>query len=114
MDAIPTKLQLTLVVVVSVDKDSFGAVVIIAHYLMKFVVFLLLSLLQIGLIGFLIVIAMSTLSATKDSEKNAQVDSPGTPQKGWPLSPIEKKSGSVMTPGGRRSARIAKAARKED
>jgi hypothetical protein len=35
MVAIPTELQLTLVVVVSVDKDSFGALVIIAHYLMK-------------------------------------------------------------------------------
>ena len=78
-----------------------------------------LLLLQVGLIGFLVVIGLSRLSAKKDVEKNVQFAESGkiseTPVKSpaKPLTPIEKKSGSVMTPGGRRSARLAKR-RKED
>jgi hypothetical protein len=62
------------------------------------------------LLGFFIVIGLSSLSAKKDKsltfDESVMEKSPGTP--------IEKKTGSVMTPGGRRSARIAKTRRKEE
>ena len=57
------------------------------------------------------------MSAKKDEEKSVQFESgTTTPVKspGKPGTPIESKAGSVMTPGGRRSARIAKQRRKED
>jgi hypothetical protein len=59
---------------------------------------------------------MSRISAKKD-EKVVRIEAasttpkmPGTPKLAG--TPIEKKVGSVMTPGGRRSARLAR--RKED
>jgi hypothetical protein len=70
---------------------------------------------QAGLIGFLLVLVVSRLSAVKD-EKAVQFE--GSPTKGAPGTPkeagtpLESKTGSVMTPGGRRSARLAR--RKED
>jgi hypothetical protein len=60
------------------------------------------------LLGFFIVIGLSSLSAKKD--KIPDVSAPESS----PSTPIEKKTGSVMTPGGRRSARIAKTRRKEE
>ena len=75
-------------------------------------------LLQVGLLGFLLVIGMSSLSARAVKENSGSAPSTpqkgalGTPEKGG--TPVAKKSGSVMTPGGRRSARIAKNRRKED
>jgi hypothetical protein len=59
------------------------------------------------LLGFFIVIGLASLSSkTNKIDAGAAKNSPGTP--------IEKKTGSVMTPGGRRSARLAKTARKEE
>ena len=76
-------------------------------------------LLQVGLIGFLLVIGMSSLSAKALKEESGSAPStprmsaPGTPEKLG--TPVGKKVGSVMTPGGRRSARIAgNTRRKED
>ena len=73
---------------------------------------------QAGLIGFLLVLAMSRISSKKD-EKAVQFEAssatPSTPNSTPRKSrgtPIENKTGSVMTPGGRRSARLAR--RKED
>ena len=74
---------------------------------------------QAGLLGFLIVIGFSRISAQKspiEEEKTVQFDAPSTPVTTRSKSgstPLEKKTGSVMTPGGRRSARLAKT-RKED
>ena len=75
------------------------------------------SFLQVGLIGFLIVIGLSSRSA-KATEKEKAVQfsatepTPGTPNR--PETPIAMKVGSVMTPDGRRSARLAKNRRKEE
>lgn len=90
MDAIPKEFQLPLVVV-------------------------------IGLIGFLIVIGMSRMSAVKDEDKNVEFESsslsspaPTTPKRSTrKTTPLSKKEGSVQTPAGRRSARLART-RKED
>lgn len=71
---------------------------------------------QVGLIGFLVVIGMSKMSAKKttEEEKTVQFETVSTPKNAGSGTPIDKKSGSIMTPGGRRSARIAKNRRKED
>jgi hypothetical protein len=75
---------------------------------------IVLILLQVGLLGFLLVIGLSSLSAKAVKEDSSSTPStpPRTPEKGG--TPVAKKVGSVMTPGGRRSARIAKIRRKED
>eukprot|EP00934_Nitzschia_sp_Nitz4_P000542 Nitzschia sp. Nitz4//scaffold70_size99833//25402//25857//NITZ4_004589-RA/size99833-snap-gene-0.142-mRNA-1//-1//CDS//3329557117//542//frame0 len=79
----------------------------------------------LGLLGFLVVLGLSSLSAQKDSASSS-TSTPSTsfapmstPTKGGSgakgvTSPIETKQGSVMTPSGRRSARLAKSRRKEE
>mmetsp|Transcript_13442 Transcript_13442/g.24129 ORF Transcript_13442/g.24129 Transcript_13442/m.24129 type:complete len:110 (+) Transcript_13442:110-439(+) len=92
MDIIPKELQLPIVIVV-------------------------------GLLGFLLVLGLSKLSARSDPkavqfDKKSSAAAPSTPMK-TPTkkdggTPIEEKTGTVMTPAGRRSARIARTRRKED
>jgi hypothetical protein len=84
--------------------------------------FFLLCPRQLGLLGFLAVLGLSKLSARNakvqfDSDRTA---APSTPQK-TPIAnrsssgtPLEEKTGTVMTPAGRRSARIARTRRKEE
>ena len=75
------------------------------------------------MIGFLFVIAMSRLSAKKETTVELEASADSTPVKKSPRkkrsTPLAKKTGTVMTPAGRRSARIAasstkKPRRKED
>lgn len=72
-------------------------------------------LIQIGLIGFLIVIGLSALSVKPEKsqeDEDANGDAPSTPKRG--RTPREsEKLGTIATPAGRRSARIART-RKED
>ncbi|KAG7337359.1 hypothetical protein IV203_034752 [Nitzschia inconspicua] len=77
----------------------------------------------IGLLGFLAVLGFSKLSAKSDSKltsnnkKKTVVPSspaPSTPTTRSSGTPLEQKTGTVMTPAGRRSARIARTRRKED
>ena len=90
------------------------------HYLCPHMSFFVL--LQVGLIGFFVVIGMSGLSAKKapvptpvkakkKRTPSKSAKSPRSPRK--TSTPINKKTGSVQTPAGRRSARLAKR-RKED
>eukprot|EP00525_Craspedostauros_australis_P011625 CAMPEP_0198115972 /NCGR_PEP_ID=MMETSP1442-20131203/8744_1 /TAXON_ID= /ORGANISM="Craspedostauros australis, Strain CCMP3328" /LENGTH=84 /DNA_ID=CAMNT_0043773621 /DNA_START=198 /DNA_END=452 /DNA_ORIENTATION=- len=74
----------------------------------------LLAVVAIGLLGFLAVLALSKVSARPISQdgKKVTIQEPSSPR--MPSTPIEKKVGSVMTPVGRRSARLAKNRRKED
>ena len=70
---------------------------------------------QVGLVGFLVVIGLSGLSAKSlEPSKTVTFSSPTKPAKSAGGTPINKKTGSVMTPEGRRSARIARQRRKED
>ena len=76
-----------------------------------------LTIPQLGLLGFLAVLGLSKLSAR---EAKVQIDEPSTPKKKSGVTtrsksgtPIEQKTGTIMTPAGRRSARIART-RKED
>lgn len=93
------------------------------HYLCPHMSFFVL--LQVGLIGFFVVIGMSGLSAKKapvatpvkakkKRTPSKSKKSPKSPRSSRKTStPINKKTGSVQTPAGRRSARLAKR-RKED
>ena len=68
------------------------------------------------MIGFLVVISLSGISARRITPKSVAfskdtVGPMSTPTK--PGTPIYKKTGTVMTPDGRRSARLA-SRRKED
>mmetsp|Transcript_297 Transcript_297/g.653 ORF Transcript_297/g.653 Transcript_297/m.653 type:complete len:88 (+) Transcript_297:80-343(+) len=78
----------------------------------------LLAVVAIGILGFLAVLGLSKVSAKPIDEKRVTIQEPATPVKtrssGGPTTPLERKVGSVMTPDGRRSARLAKTRRKED
>ena len=69
------------------------------------------------MLGFFIVIGLSGISARKMSQPksvsftNDTSVPPSTPQK--PGTPIHKKTGTVMTPDGRRSARLARRRKEE-
>ncbi|KAL3941740.1 MAG: hypothetical protein SGBAC_003952 [Bacillariaceae sp.] len=81
------------------------------------------AVIAIGLIGFLIAISAILHSKSKQGKVKVAFDTPSTssdapstptqsPQEGT-ATPTDKKTGSIQTPAGRRSARLAKR-RKED
>lgn len=95
-------------------------VFVVSRILVVVVIPLALSEQQVGLLFFLIVLGLSKLSAkphegkVQFDDKNASTTSanPSTPKK--KRSGMESPKGTMMTPGGRRSARLAKTPRKEE
>ena len=78
-------------------------------------------LLQIGVLAIVIVLGLTKFSSSKQGAKEVQFDSSTemsfkSPVKSDAVSktgtPVNEKTGTVMTPAGRRSARLAR--RKED